>query len=161
MFVSTFAPLMTLKKPKWRPSGQPQISLRELSVAKYSVELSLFKRVYGQYFMYTPTVMMKWNWIKISKTASTKIVLTPLILNKLRWYAHFQFPDNQITWSRLLIHIQILNDKQCRSRSVSFFRSQLIWIYTVWHVVYSKRRVKQIFIWKLIYPCLIPSPELS
>ena len=38
---------------------------------------------------------------------------------------------NQITWSRLLIQIHILNDKQCRSRSVGFFRSQLIWIYTV------------------------------
>ena len=31
-----------------------------------------------------------------------------------------------ITWSRLLIHILILNDKQCRSKSVGFFRSQLI-----------------------------------
>ena len=28
-------------------------------------------------------------------------------------------------------HILILNGKQCRSRSVGFFRSQLIWIYTV------------------------------
>ena len=27
--------------------------------------------------------------------------------------------------------IQIFNGKQCRSRSVGFFRSQLIWIYTV------------------------------
>ena len=35
------------------------------------------------------------------------------------------------TWSRLLIQIQILNGKQCRSWSVGFFRSQLIWIYTV------------------------------
>ena len=25
--------------------------------------------------------------------------------------------------------------KQCRSRSVGFWRSQLIWIYTVWHLV--------------------------
>ena len=32
---------------------------------------------------------------------------------------------------RLWIQIHILNDKQCRSRSVGFFRSQLIWIYTV------------------------------
>ena len=33
----------------------------------------------------------------------------------------------------VIIHIQfrLLNDKQCRSRSVGFFRSQLIWIYTV------------------------------
>ena len=35
---------------------------------------------------------------------------------------------NQITWSRLLIQIHILDGKQCRSRS---FGSQLIWIYTV------------------------------
>ena len=38
---------------------------------------------------------------------------------------------NQITWSRLLIKIHTLNDKQRRSKSVGFFRSQLIWIYTV------------------------------
>ena len=36
------------------------------------------------------------------------------------------------SWSSLLIQIHILNDKQWRSRSVGFFRSQLIWIYTVW-----------------------------
>ena len=29
------------------------------------------------------------------------------------------------------MQIDILNDKQCRSRSVGFLRSQLIWIYTV------------------------------
>ena len=52
-------------------------------------------------------------------------------VNKLRYHAHFQFLANQITRSSLLIHIHILNDKQCRSRSVGFFRSQLIWIYTV------------------------------
>ena len=53
------------------------------------------------------------------------------MLNKLRCYAHFQFSANKIAWSRLLIQIHILNDKQCRSRSVGFWRSQLIWIYTV------------------------------
>ena len=36
-----------------------------------------------------------------------------------------------MTWSRLLLWIHILNGKQCRSRSVGFWRSQLIWIYTV------------------------------
>ena len=41
------------------------------------------------------------------------------------------FSANQITWSILLIKIHILIGKQCRSRSVGFFRSQLIWIYTV------------------------------
>ena len=41
------------------------------------------------------------------------------------------FSANQIIWSRLLIQIQILNGKQCRFRSVCFFRSQLIWTYTV------------------------------
>ena len=30
----------------------------------------------------------------------------------------------------MFIQIQILNGKQCRSRSDGFFRSQLIWIYT-------------------------------
>ena len=59
--------------------------------------------------------------------------LTLVLLNKLRCDAHFQFTANQITWSRLLIQIHIPNGKQCRSRSVDFFffRSQLIWIYTV------------------------------
>ena len=52
--------------------------------------------------------------------------------------------------------IHIFNDKQCRSRSVGYFRSQLIWICTVeeanWsgstlfaktgHVIFSRRRVK-------------------
>ena len=33
--------------------------------------------------------------------------------------------------SGFLIEIRIFNDKQCRFRSVGFFRSQLIWIYTV------------------------------
>ena len=53
------------------------------------------------------------------------------MLNKLRYHTHFWFSANQITWSKLLTEIHILNGKQCRSRSVGFFRSQLIWIYTV------------------------------
>ena len=56
--------------------------------------------------------------------------LTIILLNKLRCHAYFQFSAS-ITWSSLLIQIHILNGKQCRSRSVGFFRSQLIWIYTV------------------------------
>ena len=35
-------------------------------------------------------------------------------------HAHFQFSANQITLSRLLILVHILNDKQCRSRLVGF-----------------------------------------
>ena len=57
--------------------------------------------------------------------------LTLVVLNKFRCHAYFQFSANQITGSRLLIQIHILNDKQRRSRSVGFFRSQLIWIYTI------------------------------
>ena len=39
---------------------------------------------------------------------------------------------NPNTINQSMIQIQILNGKQCRSRSVGFFRrSQLIWIYTV------------------------------
>ena len=58
-------------------------------------------------------------------------ILIFVMLNKLRCHARFQFSANQIAWSRLFIQIHMLNDKQCRSRSVGFFRSQLIWIYTV------------------------------
>ena len=58
-------------------------------------------------------------------------VTTLVMLNKLRCYAHFLFSANHITWFGFLIEIHIFNDKQSRSRSVGFFRSQLIWIYTV------------------------------
>ena len=61
----------------------------------------------------------------------TTSLLTLVMMNKLRCHAYFQFSTNQITWSRLLTEIHILNGKQCRSRSVGFFRSQLIWTYTV------------------------------
>ena len=47
--------------------------------------------------------------------------LTLVLLNKLRCRTHFYFSANQITWSRLLIQIHILNGKQSRSRSVGFF----------------------------------------
>ena len=57
--------------------------------------------------------------------------LTLVMLNKLRCQAYLQFSADQITRSRLLIWINILNDKQSRSRSVGFWRSQLVWIYTV------------------------------
>ena len=50
-------------------------------------------------------------------------ILTLVLLNKLRSHAHFWFSANQITWFWILIQIHILNDKQCRSRSVGFFRS--------------------------------------
>ena len=48
--------------------------------------------------------------------------LTLVLLNKLRCHTLFKFSANQITWSRLLIQIHILNGKQCRSRSVGFFK---------------------------------------
>ena len=60
-----------------------------------------------------------------------KEYLTLVLLNKLRCHAFFLFSANQISWSELLLQIHILNGKQCRSRSVGFFRSQLIWIYTI------------------------------
>ena len=64
-------------------------------------------------------------------TETTVFTLTLVMRIKLRCHAHFEFSANQITWSKLFIQIQILNNKYCRSRSVGFFRSQLIWIYTV------------------------------
>ena len=60
-----------------------------------------------------------------------QLCLTLVMLNKLRRHAHFRLSANQITWFILLVQTHILNDKQCRSKSVSFWRSQLIWIYTV------------------------------
>ena len=42
-----------------------------------------------------------------------RINLTIFLLNKLRCHTHFSFSANQITWSRLLIQIHILNAKQC------------------------------------------------
>ena len=68
-----------------------------------------------------------WWWLQHSGVH----FLTLVLLNKLRCHTYFQFSANQITWSSLLMQIHILNDKQCSSRSVGFFRSQLIWIYTV------------------------------
>ena len=65
-------------------------------------------------------------------TADNRPILNLVMLNKLKCFAHFWFSANQIIWSRLLIPIHSLNDKQCRSRSVGFSRSQLIWIYTVY-----------------------------
>ena len=66
-----------------------------------------------------------------SACANLSKYLTLVMLNNLRYYAHFQFLANQFTGSRLLILIKIFIGKQCRSRSVGFSRSQLIWIYTV------------------------------
>ena len=72
--------------------------------------------------------------------------LTFLMLNKLRCHAHFHFPANQITWSGVLIEIHMFTDKQCRSRSVGFFRSQHLDLQCLlrYDVSYlSKKRVKE------------------
>ena len=74
-------------------------------------------------------------------------LLTLVMLNKLRYHTSLQFSANQITWSCLLIQIQILNGKQCRSKSVGFHSSEANWsVSTLFaktgHVVFSKRRVK-------------------
>ena len=69
------------------------------------------------------------SWTNFSRRLGILyLTLTLVMLNKLRWRAHFQFLANQITWSWLLIY---MNGNQYRSRSVGFFRSQLIWNYTV------------------------------
>ena len=69
------------------------------------------------------------DWAGPSLLASCSLTL--VMLNKLRCHVHFQFSANQIIFSRFLIEIHIFNDKKCRSRSVGFFKSQLIWKYTV------------------------------
>ena len=71
------------------------------------------------------------NWFTWTfKSYFLRFFLTLILLNKLRWHAHFRFSANENTCSKLFIQIQILNNKQCRSRPVGFFRSQLIWICT-------------------------------
>ena len=52
-------------------------------------------------------------------------------LNNLISHTHFWLSANQITSYNVFIQIHKLNDKQCRSWSDGFFRSHLIWIYTV------------------------------
>ena len=52
------------------------------------------------------------------------------------WINYEDTPTSNFQPIRLLdpdcwYYIHTLNGKQCRSRSVGFFRSQLIWIYTV------------------------------
>ena len=63
------------------------------------------------------------------------IILTLVMLNKLRFHTHSSFSANQFTWSGLLIQIKLLNCKQCRS--------QLIWIYSAeanwsWEATWSR-----------------------
>ena len=58
-------------------------------------------------------------------------MLTLILLNSLISHTHFWLSANQITSYNVFIQIHKLNDKQCRSWSDGFFRSHLIWIYTV------------------------------
>ena len=48
------------------------------------------------------------------------------------------------------IEIHIFNDKQCRTRSVGFYLSGSTLFAKIGHVVFSKRRVKVIFITKRV-----------
>ena len=73
-------------------------------------------------------IRMIFAWMHHGCRAAPLGLMTAM-LNKLKPRPFLS--ANHITWFRLLIHIHILNDKQCRSRSVGFWRSQLIWIYTV------------------------------
>ena len=57
--------------------------------------------------------------------------LTRILLNNLICHTHFWLSANQITSYNVFVQIHKLNDKQCRSWSDGFFRSHLIWIYTV------------------------------
>ena len=59
------------------------------------------------------------------------MLLTLILLNNLISHTHFWLSANQITSYNFFVQIHKLNDKQCRSWSEGFFRSRLIWIYTV------------------------------
>ena len=67
--------------------------------------------------------------------------LTLVMLNKLWCHAHFWFPANQISWSRFLIYIRILDGKQCRSdwSGYPLFAK-------TGHVVFGRRMIKLILL---------------
>ena len=76
-----------------------------------------------------------WEWIYI-KVGQIILFYSPIYINprhaeynKMSW--PLLISANQINWSTLMKQIHVPNDKECRSRSVGFFRSQLILIYTV------------------------------
>ena len=100
-----------------------------MSYADDKVKYRFFQQLRG----YTSkTKLMIWSGQDLNSSEIPSMsTLTLVLLNKLRCNAHFWFSKNPIAWSELLLKIHIINGKQCRSRSVGFFRSQLIWIYTV------------------------------
>ena len=121
VFVIRFSSQKIIMKQKWNTGLHFVVVIMMIVTTKF--------------LLYTHKKMTSnaaWLYIHpVTLTFDRSDILTLVLLNKLRCHAHFQFTANQITWSRLLIQIHIPNDKQCRSRSVGFFRSQLIWIYTV------------------------------
>ena len=68
-------------------------------------------------------ISLTFSWRRKKKKYYPVESLTLVLLNKLRCHALFKFSANQITWSRLLIWIHILNCKQCRSNSVGFLEA--------------------------------------
>ena len=98
------------------------------------ISCNKFQGRFAPRYISEPPLFINRQTFIIQSSTEKKIpryMLALVMLNKLRCHTHFWFTTNQITWSGFLIEIHILYDKQCRSRSVSFFRSQLIWIYTV------------------------------
>ena len=100
---------MPINRNNWKPIGWAYY--RQLSIIFFHYQLLeiLFLETWA-----------KGHILKINETYK----LTLVMLNKLRCYAHFSFSTNQFTWLGLM-QIQILNGKQCRSRSVGFWRTYL------------------------------------
>ena len=69
---------------------------------------------------------------------SSQYILTLVMLNKLRCHAYFQFSAGHITWARLVLYMYILNDKQCRFRSVGFFRSHAYFQFSADHITWTR-----------------------
>ena len=119
--------LFSTKKKKYIYIYISSLSSAEFGHSMVSVSIALLWQV-----QCIPIVLIYTNW-----------ALYPYLKNICFYICFFFFfffciinlvtptSNFQLTWSRLLIQIHIQNDKQCRSRSVGFFRSQLIWIYTV------------------------------
>ena len=75
------------------------------------------------------SIFWKRNKKNISKCSLLKFLSSMRNVNKLpyAWNKNYQY------WNLLLNLDMPCLSKQCRSRSAGFFRSQLIWIYTVYH----------------------------
>ena len=84
-------------------------------------------------FIHLPFISLTkcWVFLKVFYLILLYSILTLVLLNKLSLPHPFLTVNQSDNWMLFVISIHKLNEKQCRSWSDGFFRSHLIWIYTV------------------------------